>query len=276
MAKNHCWFRLFCMFKLSKSAAIDQVEMFLSNLKPYGGGGDSCEDVIGGLSKALQLDWQARTRIIYLVCDAPPHGNRFKGDKHLRNAKGQDLQGDLRPDDQQQWETTDMMMTNSVMLNLNLVLLDFAPEKTVLERTFQVFSNLRACESSKLRTLCLRPHNTADDLVQCIMASTKETISKTLARPSNEPAESAGSLLSLDVREDVAWNDWKSWPLQHVALIAVNVIALTSDTYQDKVIKSLHIRPEPFASGNMRSGLGKGLKQHHLDRLGVIHINDPN
>jgi len=39
------------------------------------GGDDICEDVAGGFSKMLELDWDdADIRNAFLVCDAPPHG----------------------------------------------------------------------------------------------------------------------------------------------------------------------------------------------------------
>ena len=42
------------------------------------GGQDTCEDVAGGLSKMLQLDWDgADVRNAFLICDAPPHGKEW-------------------------------------------------------------------------------------------------------------------------------------------------------------------------------------------------------
>jgi hypothetical protein len=42
------------------------------------GGQDLCEDVAGGLSKMLQLDWDgADVRNAFLICDAPPHGKEW-------------------------------------------------------------------------------------------------------------------------------------------------------------------------------------------------------
>ena len=42
-----------------------------------GGGGDECEDVIGGLEAAAALDWRAGSKILFFACDAPCHGDRF-------------------------------------------------------------------------------------------------------------------------------------------------------------------------------------------------------
>jgi len=42
-----------------------------------GGGGDTPEDVVGGLRKALEADWRGDTRIVLMVADAPCHGREF-------------------------------------------------------------------------------------------------------------------------------------------------------------------------------------------------------
>lgn len=44
------------------------------------GGGDTPEDVFGGLEKALQLNWdhkQSGTKLVFHICDAPCHGRQF-------------------------------------------------------------------------------------------------------------------------------------------------------------------------------------------------------
>ena len=41
------------------------------------GGGDGPEDVCGGLREALALEWTAQKRHLFLVADAPCHGERY-------------------------------------------------------------------------------------------------------------------------------------------------------------------------------------------------------
>jgi len=41
------------------------------------GGDDLPEDVCGGLSEALKLNWSAEKRLIILIADAPCHGKMF-------------------------------------------------------------------------------------------------------------------------------------------------------------------------------------------------------
>lgn len=246
---------------------VKDVERFLSKLNTEDrttSQSDTCEDVIGGLSHAVELDWQARTRIIYLVCDAPPHGKRFK-DPNAALIRFP-YPYDNYPDDANQWETTDRIMAKSLELNLNFVLLEYYAfdiyDWLLLGKMFQVFSDLRNTSSTgTLQTLHFRPENTADDFVQCILSSTKETLSKTLTRhmsnKSGARSGSSGSTLSLEVKADVCWKDCKNWPVHQVLVTTVNVIAVTSDTNPSRSIHRLHIRKEPFASGSMRLGSGK-------------------
>ena len=240
---------------------VKTVESFLSELKATGGG-DQCEDVIGGLGHAMQLEWKARTRIIYLVSDYPPHGVRFT-DQKLRETHSETHEWsdyDRLPNDENQWAKTDQLMAQSLVLNLNFVLLDYASSKwpTILDQTFQVISDLRKPSGpsvSNLQTLRLRPENTADDFVKCILESTKETISKTLTPPVSEksgPMAKSESGLCFDVKAEVSWKDWKSWPVQQVLVTTVHVIALVSDTKPTRVVQRLRVRQQPFAEGSMR------------------------
>ena len=242
---------------------VNDVQSFLSKLEPVGGHCDAthadvCENMIGALSQSFQLKWQSRTRIIYIVADAPPHGSRFAEPLYKVTTRKYRQIFDSYPNDVQQWEETDRLMAQSLALSLNFVLLEYPWIKLrLLEKTFQVFSELRnTSASARLQTLLLRPDNTADDFVKCILATSKETLSKTLTQPmsdkSGAKSGSSGATLSLDAKAAISWQDWKSWPVQQVLLTTVNVIALTSDPNPSRVIQSFHIRHEPFAGGNMR------------------------
>ena len=239
---------------------VEQVKSFLSKLKSFPSNGilakvDLCEDVIGGLDHAMQLEWKARTRIMYLVSDWPPHGARFSDQKLRKTIPWEPY--DKHPDDKNQWEKTDQLMAQSLALNLNFVLLDYASPKwpTLLDQTFQVISDLRKPSGTSLpnlQTLRLRPENTADDFVKCILESTKETTSKTLIPVSDKSGPCSKRSLSLGVRAEVSWEEWKSWPLQQVLVTNVDVIALASDTKPTRMVQRLRVRQQPFAEGSMR------------------------
>ena len=74
-----------CWTSVTSRNNLQEVTSFLSALKAGGKTAtnthlDLCEDVIGGLNEAMNLQWQAKTRILYLLCDCPPHGQRFTDD----------------------------------------------------------------------------------------------------------------------------------------------------------------------------------------------------
>ena len=145
----------------------------------------------------------------------------------------------------------------SLELNLNFVLLEYYAfdiyDWLLLGKMFhKVFSDLRNTSSTgTLQTLHFRPENTADDFVQCILSSTKETLSKTLTRhmsnKSGARSGSSGSTLSLEVKADVCWKDCKNWPVHQVLVTTVNVIAC------DLRHKPQPLDPQaPYSKGTLR------------------------
>ena len=56
----------------------------ISNIRPYGGGGDGAEDWVGGYELALnKMDWRKGIKLIIHIADDGAHGEEFtKGDKH--------------------------------------------------------------------------------------------------------------------------------------------------------------------------------------------------
>ena len=43
----------------------------------YCKGNDEPEDLLGGLDKALRMDWQSKSRVLILIADAPCHGQQY-------------------------------------------------------------------------------------------------------------------------------------------------------------------------------------------------------
>ena len=54
------------------------VEYFKNSLESVkvGGGGD-CEDMVGGLVRALEYDWKSNSKFAILIADAPCHGIQY-------------------------------------------------------------------------------------------------------------------------------------------------------------------------------------------------------
>ncbi len=58
---------------LDFTVSSERVFTFLSTLQASGGG-DTPEDVLGGIQRALNASWRQQTRCIIHIADAPPHG----------------------------------------------------------------------------------------------------------------------------------------------------------------------------------------------------------
>jgi len=56
--------------------SIASFKSFFNNLKAMGGG-DAAEDVLGGLSCAADLNWNSKLRVLFHICDAPPHNKLY-------------------------------------------------------------------------------------------------------------------------------------------------------------------------------------------------------
>jgi hypothetical protein len=73
--RDHCDSQRFSIQPFSDN--IKQVRDFISKVVATGGG-DTPEDVVGGLKKCLDLDWTpGSTKQVFLICDAPCHGREY-------------------------------------------------------------------------------------------------------------------------------------------------------------------------------------------------------
>ncbi|KAF7548547.1 hypothetical protein G7Z17_g6985 [Cylindrodendrum hubeiense] len=61
---------------LDFTTSAEQVHSFLDKLTAKGGG-DTPEDVLGGIQQAINASWKHQTRCIIHIADAPPHGRTF-------------------------------------------------------------------------------------------------------------------------------------------------------------------------------------------------------
>src|SRR6185437_13080408 len=62
---------------LDFTSSYEKFRAYLSHV-PATGGGDTPEDVLGGLNAAItKLSWRHGTRILLHIGDCPPHGRRY-------------------------------------------------------------------------------------------------------------------------------------------------------------------------------------------------------
>jgi len=58
------------------SENVNSFKNYVGNLKASGGG-DQAEDVLGGLNCAAGLSWSSKLRVLFHICDAPPHNKMY-------------------------------------------------------------------------------------------------------------------------------------------------------------------------------------------------------
>jgi len=73
--RDHCDSQRFSIQPFSND--IDKVKNFIANVNATGGG-DTPEDLTGGLNECLKLDWTPGSKKqVFLICDAPCHGKQY-------------------------------------------------------------------------------------------------------------------------------------------------------------------------------------------------------
>ena len=234
---------------------VEKVLRFLQTLRVEFGH-DSCEDVIGGLQRAVQLQWEAKTRIMYLMSDSPPHGRRFydAATQPFVSKRFSKRNLDDHPDDPKQWEPTDNVMSHTVQLRIHFVGLQY---RGTCKKMFETFSNLRTSQKGLqedgLQTLVLGPSNDTDDFVKCVLKSTSASLKSSLTHGATAMKQhlSSDDTLNLDETVEIHWKMCQEWPLVQVLATSVDV-QWGSKTKTNTTVHRFHIREKPFASGRMR------------------------
>ncbi len=73
--RDHCDGERFRLERLD-FGPVDAFRSFLRSVEAKGGG-DDCEDVLGGMAAAARLSWRRANRCLVHVADMPAHGRRF-------------------------------------------------------------------------------------------------------------------------------------------------------------------------------------------------------
>jgi hypothetical protein len=78
-------------------ASVDDFKNFLAGLSATGGG-DAPEDLAGAIQKANMLSWNQPRKVVFIIADAPCHGNEFHpySDSYPGGSPGIDIIAELR------------------------------------------------------------------------------------------------------------------------------------------------------------------------------------
>ena len=106
---------------------IEEVKNFIKSAKVEGGG-DECEDMVGGLNSALNYDWESSSRFAMLIADAPCHGVQYHGMPDL----------DSHPDGDPKYKI-DEIVQKFAEKNINLLCLNLKPTTKQLYDNFKKY-----------------------------------------------------------------------------------------------------------------------------------------
>jgi len=240
------------------------------------GGGDACEDVIGGLEQAAKLNWSAKIRCLFLVTHSPPHGRRFYEPSRLTGSGWDEL-----PDTPNQFDKADDSLRALVAADIQLVC---CVVEECTERAYSVFEQVYNRNARSMNMMRVNLDGNAQQFCKAVVSSTTSSIATSVVRwhkeklaqeHANRPLhaiveeeEGQSSEMSSNEDEDVAlgrclepidWaaaSGWKehrvcafSYSLPHLPDLTDRIdCALEVVTSQ----KTVRISPSPFGKGRMR------------------------
>lgn len=242
------------------------------------GGADVCEDVLGGLEAALDLNWASTVRVLYLVTHTPNHGRRFHDGFEvcstpeaikqavLRSGMPEDEREqaeervrtkcfDLHGDDPRQWEATDKALQRLQELEVQLVCLRVGKTADRMLAIFRQEYNKAQPQRWKMQDFELE----ADPEVFCklVMRTSASSISCSFERLSQmkqvDAAAMAASLMPLQVDPTPAdWERRSGWVKATCAIYTYMVEEIDELPTSTHKKCTVWIRPAPFAYGAMR------------------------
>ena len=202
------------------------------------GGGDTPEDVIGGLNQALKLNWPeaSGSRILFHLADAPPHG---RGLYHPHD----DSYPSGHPRDRPLAELFREMQRKEVTYFFGRI-------NKECEKMIKVFEQyhggtIDVMDSSKVWTLTSR---VTDSVMKTVTATCESTLST---------IKTSGSAIRkyiLDEREP----DWSRLPVVLATVVTYKLPESISDITSFENMEELahkcpaQIAPNPFAKGSLR------------------------
>ena len=130
-----------------------------------GGGGD-CEDMVGGLVRALEYDWKSNSKFAILIADAPCHGIQYH---ELANFDSFE-KGDSK-------HKIDEVVKKYAAKNINLLCLNIVEKTRKLYENFIKYYN-RGKKADSLANIEVHDFTETEKLASMIVAKSKEFYSR--------------------------------------------------------------------------------------------------
>ena len=130
-----------------------------------GGGGD-CEDMAGGLTRALEYDWKSKSKFAILIADAPCHGIQYHGISNFDSFPN----GDPR-------YKIDEIIKKYAAKEINLLCLNIFDKTKKLYENFEKYYN-KGKKNDSLAHIEVQDFSEMDNLASMIVSKSKEFYSR--------------------------------------------------------------------------------------------------
>ena len=130
-----------------------------------GGGGD-CEDMAGGLTRALEYDWKSKSKFAILIADAPCHGIQYHGITNFDSFPN----GDPR-------YKIDEIIKKYATKEINLLCLNIVDKTKKLYENFEKYYN-RGKKNDSLANIEVQDFSELENLASMIVSKSKEFYSR--------------------------------------------------------------------------------------------------
>lgn len=239
---------------------VEHCRRFLGSIEAKGGG-DWCEDVVGGLEAATKLDWTSKVRMLYLISGTPNHGSRFhsygEGEKFTEDGAEIFTYDDHR-NTKDQWKIEDIMK-RFLNLEIKFICLEISASTA---RMFEVFER---AYNKRNRTFVLKvlpmtasPNSFASSVAKASWSSIES--SWQVLSDATRAAKPSGTCkdIPLDYK-DIDWAQMYGWEKMSVQLESFKVDVLKESGHPceriEKItsdVQEVRIAPKPFGKGAMR------------------------
>jgi uncharacterized C2H2 Zn-finger protein len=213
---------------------------FVDNNVRASGGGDTPEDVNGGLKKAVYLPWpdNSGTRIIFHVADAPPHGTTFYSGS----------------DDYPSGHSTDIpfktLFQNLLQKN---ILYQFGKVNNSCDKMLQVFETYydKPIDAYNIRDAKMLSGSVTSSIMTSVGATSRSMASKHKVGKKIE----RNYALSKDIP---AWENLTKYPMLEVSVCSYELPESMEEIksfakFKQKVVKrKAQVATAPFAKGGVR------------------------
>jgi hypothetical protein len=268
------------IFDFSKDK--NEFENFLKSVEPSGGG-DTCEDVLGGLSEVIKLSWLPQddsfktSNLLIHIADAPNHGILFRNPEHSIDDNFDDYPVTMSPSD-----IPELNNSLKFLADHNIHYYFFRVSDTtdvMIEKFNELFGTL--CNDGRSISVDDINEKTIRNIIDKIICNTI-TVTATSSATNSREVQRESFRIGLKIEEGKNVEEKVMWPENALSGILINIPdegTTLDDMITDITFKlesseyNIFVANYPFNKGSERycfmTSLAKTLGYKYFDSKGV-------